>query len=108
VHSIDPHVGYSVDITKSSTFEVAVDVFNVFNFQAVTKVDEDLTTEGALPIRDGSTADVAGCKDPARGACNLRLQSGTPIDPNQVNGNFGNPIAYQEPLTVRFGARLTF
>ncbi|HEY6561312.1 MAG TPA: TonB-dependent receptor, partial [Polyangiaceae bacterium] len=108
VHSIDPHVGYSVDITKSSTFEVAVDVFNVFNFQAVTRVDENFTTENVLPIANGSTGDLAGCKDPTRGACNMTSSAGAPIDSSAVNSNFGNPIAYQEPLTVRFGARLTF
>jgi hypothetical protein len=108
VHSIDPHVGYAVDITKDSTFEIAVDVFNVFNFQAVTRVDEVFTTQGVRPIRDGSRGDIAGCKDPARGDCNLETADGSPLQPDQINANHGNPIAYQEPLTVRFGARLTF
>ena len=108
VHSIDPHVGYAVDITKDSTFEIAVDVFNVFNFQAVTRVDEVFTTQSVLPIRNGSRGDIAGCKDPARGACNMETSDGSTLSPDQVNANHGNPIAYQEPLTVRFGARLTF
>jgi hypothetical protein len=108
VHSIDPHLGYGVDVGKDATFEVTVDVFNVFNFQAITRVDEVYTNDSVAPIVDGSRADLAGCADPARGACNLTASNGSRIEPNSINPNFGNPIAYQDPLTVRFGARLSF
>jgi hypothetical protein len=108
VHSIDPHIGYSVGIGKTSRLEVSADIFNVFNFQAVTRRDETFTFTGDVPsIADGSVADLEGCRT-ATGRCKLTDNSGTRIDPSKLNANFGKPIAYQEPLTVRFGARLTF
>jgi hypothetical protein len=108
VHSIDPHLGYSIDITQRNRFEVTADIFNVFNFQATTRVDETFTVNSVAPIPDGSRADVAGCANPARGACNLRNADGTAVTPGSINPNFGKATRYQEPLTVRFGARMTF
>lgn len=108
--TVDPHVGYALGITEDTTAEFTIDVFNVFNFQAATKVDERYTGSAVAPIRGGSKADLAGCKGGA-GSCNAIHTAnpiGTPIDPSEVNPDFGKPVQYQDPLTVRLGARVTF
>lgn len=108
VVSIDPHFGYAVALAPDKTFEVTVDVFNLFNFQAATAVDETFTNSAVQPIEGGGTGAVAGCRDPNRGTCQLRSPDGAPIDSASVNPNFGQPTEYQPPRTFRFGARLSF
>ena len=106
--SIDPSVRYGIGLTDSTSVEFGVDVFNVFNFQAASQVDERFTEEDVFPIVNGSAADIAGCRS-GQGRCILRRTSdGAQIDPASVNPNFGNPIRYQQPLSVRFGARFNF
>jgi hypothetical protein len=111
--TVDPHVGYALGLTEDTTAEFTVDVFNVFNFQAATKIDERYTLTSVAPIRGGSRSDLAGCKGGA-GACNVTHTNpsqgpvGTPIGAGDVNPNFGRAVQYQDPLTVRLGARVTF
>jgi hypothetical protein len=63
-------------------------------------VDQGYTVQNVLPIPGGTPADLPG---------NLKnAPNGTPFDPGGINPNFKNPSAYQAPLSVRLGARLTF
>ncbi|WP_437734918.1 TonB-dependent receptor [Sorangium sp. So ce1335] len=98
VHDIDAHVGVGVQLAKDSALLVAVDAFNLFNFQGVTAVDERYTAAQVLPISGGTEAGLAG----------LQNADGTAFDPVNKNPNFGNPAAYQAPRTLRISAKVTF
>jgi hypothetical protein len=101
VHNIDGHVGYSFDLAKDSQLILSMDIFNIFNFQETTAIDQRYTSEDvAVACIDGTTDDLPGC---------IQLASGEPFDDAvHKNPNFGNPTQYQTPRTWRFGARVTF
>jgi len=101
VHRIDVRLGYSVQLSKSSTLGVTMDVFNIFNFQAAIARDQRYTNSDVSPCAKGGT--VPTCiKHSAPGDT-------TPFDPTtEVNPNYGKPTAYQAPRQFRFGAKVTF
>jgi hypothetical protein len=101
IHGFDAHVGYQIELRRGSALTISMDVFNLFNFQGATRLDETYTTADVLPIPDGTTADL---KDPKK----LRRANGSPFDPNARNPHFGKPMEYQAPRQLRFGARVTF
>jgi outer membrane receptor protein involved in Fe transport len=121
-HEFDAKVGVSYRLNKDNQIQVTADVFNLFNFQAVTSVDQTLSNADFLPFQ------APAGKDPATAAClsgSAQPQcpsDGTlPIkefDPNtgaivnanssQLNPNFKRPTGYQAPISVRFGVRFTF
>lgn len=88
--SFDLKLGYAVD-----RVELTWEVFNVFNQRGVTAVDEEFTVDRVLPIPNGTAANL-----PA-------LKTTTGATPRR-NPNYGQPTAYQQPLSMRFGARITF
>lgn len=90
----DVHLAYAFTESKDRSIRVSLDIFNLFDFQAVTATDEIYTNSTAVP----TTGSLANLKD----------SSGNPIYRNQVNPNFGKPIQYQSPRTIRFGVRGTF
>jgi hypothetical protein len=100
-HSLDGHIGYGIRLAKDSHLMLAVDVFNVFNFQAAIAMDNRYTIADVLPCTgDGDGPDnIDQC---------VRYVNGAPFNPIDKNPNFGNPTAYQQPRTWRFGARVTF
>ncbi|WP_437677616.1 TonB-dependent receptor [Sorangium sp. So ce131] len=98
VHDIDVHLGVGVQLARDSALLFAVDAFNVFNFQAVTAVDERYTAAQVLPIPGGTKGDLA----------QLQNADGTPFDAVNKNPNFGHPVAYQAPRTFRLSAKVTF
>ena len=57
-----------------------------------------------LPVQDPNTKEWT-C-DPA--TCKLENVDKTPFDGTNVNPNFRNPTAYQEPRQFRFTAKVTF
>jgi hypothetical protein len=100
-HSLDGHIGYGIRLAKDSHLTLAVDVFNVMNFQAAIATDSRYTAADVLPC-DGegnSPENIDQC---------VRYLNGAPFNPSDKNPNFGNPTAYQQPRTWRFGARVTF
>lgn len=101
VHNFDGHIGYAFDLAKDSQLTLSMDVFNLFNFQEVTQIDQRYTNEDvAEPCIDGSKSDLPSC---------IQLASGEAFDDRlHKNPNFGNPTIYQTPRTFRFGARVTF
>lgn len=101
VHNIDAHLGYELRFTRDSALTVALDVFNVFNFQAATRLDQTYTTEDVLPIPDGTEADLDNPN-------NIKRTDGVPFDASAKNPNFGNPTKYQPPREFRIGAKVTF
>src|SRR5262249_26239640 len=43
-HTIDPHLGFGVRLSKDAHLQISMDIFNLFNFQAVTARDPQFTT----------------------------------------------------------------
>jgi hypothetical protein len=98
IHDIDAQVGFGLKLAKDSTIFLSLDVFNIFNFQGVTKIDEIYTLASVLPI-ENKTANELG---------ELKYDDGSAFDPADLNTNFGNPTEYQPPRSFRFGAKVTF
>jgi hypothetical protein len=95
VTQFDLHASYSRKLSETLGFEVYWDVFNVLNQRAVVAVDQEYTYSEVRPIQNGTVADLAG----------LKTLGGMPAE---VNPNYGSPVWYQTPLSMRFGARLSF
>lgn len=95
VSSIDLHLGYGRDLPHKTRVDISFDVFNVANFQEVTAVDNTWTTNTVSPILGGKVANLK----------NLRATDGSAV---VINPNYGQPTAYQAPLNLRLGARVSF
>ncbi len=110
VHGFDTHLGYAVRFTKDVNLTLTMDIFNLFNFQAATAMDQTYTNSDVLPILPDASGNPPTTKDlptkdsPGR----LRNADGTPFDPRAVNPNFGKPTGYQSPRQFRFGMKLSF
>lgn len=106
IHNIDLRVGYSVQLSKTSTASISVDIFNIFNFQGATSRDQTFTTADATPIQnaDGTPATPADINNPSK----LTHPDGTPVTDEERNPNFLKPTGYQDPRQFRFGAKVTF
>ena len=98
----DIHLAYGYQINKTTKLEGFVDIFNLFNAQEETDVDEIYTFDNAVPIVGGDRNDLAHLKtqDPATG-----LETETTALPNK---NFAKLNARQAPTSVRLGFRLIF
>ncbi|EPX64641.1 Trehalose synthase [Cystobacter fuscus DSM 2262] len=111
VHNIDGHLGLSYRLGRDTSLGVTLDVFNLFNFQQVTDVDQVFTFTQVLPIEEGGKpADVASCAEPGNTGCLVRSSAASNplITSADINPNFKRPIAYQAPRSVRLGVRLSF
>ncbi len=53
MHRFDTHLEYGLLLSKGSVLAVYVDVFNLFNFQEITGVNQTYTTSELRPIVDG-------------------------------------------------------
>ena len=95
VTQFDGKLSYRCPLTPKTGIEAFLDVFNLFNQQAVLRVDDDYTFDAAASI-------VGGTKDDLKYAKNAQ---GGPLN---VNPNYGHPTSYQTPIHGRLGLRLTF
>jgi outer membrane receptor protein involved in Fe transport len=126
-HQFNAKAGVSYRINKDNEIQFTADVFNMFNFQAVTAVDQTLTTSDAAPFQTtAADPQAAAClagndlpqcrtevRDPDTGefiGYQLPITSpdGTPLNTSELNPNFKRPTGYQQPISVRFGIRFTF
>ncbi len=109
VHNFDGHVGFNQKLAGDYVLSVSMDVFNIFNFQQYTNVDQSFSFTRVHALEDGSTLkDLEGCKE-AGGECKvIATATGRPISPSDVNPNFGRPTTYQAPRSIRLGAKLSF
>jgi outer membrane receptor protein involved in Fe transport len=98
---VDLQLGYRFNIDKDKTVQATVDIFNLFNFQAVTLKDNRYTASDVLPV-------VGGTLNPDGTISGLKNTDGTDFNPDERNPNFGRPTAYQAPRVFRFGLRTTF
>ncbi len=98
----DVHFAYGYQINKTTKLEGFIDIFNLFNAQEETDVDEIYTFDNAVPIVGGDRTDLPHLKtqDPATG-----LETETTALPNK---NFAKLNARQAPTSVRLGFRLVF
>ena len=98
----DVHFSYGYMLSKMTKLEGFVRVFNLFNEQEETDVDEIYTFDNAVPIVGGDVNDLRHVKtqDPATG-----LETATTAEPNK---NFGKLSSRQAPLSVQLGFRVTF
>jgi hypothetical protein len=95
VTQTDLHVGYEHMVTDKERLGVFVDVINLFNQREVINVDDNYTYAAVKPLED----------DAARKQFKVETVDGSPLI---VNSNYGQPTAFQAPLYLRVGARLTF
>jgi len=98
VHRFDLHLGAGAQFNKDTKLVFTVDIFNLFNFDAVTGTDENYTFASVLPIKDGTTKDIK----------NVQKADGMTLDAAEVNPNFGKPTSYQAPRQFRLGLKGTF
>jgi outer membrane receptor protein involved in Fe transport len=97
---LDTHLSYGYQLNKTTRLEGFVDIFNLFNSQTETDVDEIYTVQASLPVVGGDANDLLHAK---------RTQSRRQT--NQVvvkNLNYGKLNSHQSPLTGQLGFRLTF
>jgi hypothetical protein len=105
----------------------------MFNFQAVTAVDNTITSGEALPFQTNAAdpqaaACLSGNNLPHCGTQSLdengdprfdadgkpiydlpiQASAGVPLTTADLNPNFKRPTAYQAPISVRFGIRFSF
>ncbi|TMQ08665.1 MAG: TonB-dependent receptor [Deltaproteobacteria bacterium] len=98
---VDTHISYGYQISRTTRLEGFVDIFNLFNSQDETDVDERYTNQVSLPIVGGDANDLLHAKRTA-----ARRQTSNIVTPNL---NYGKLNARQSPLmTGQLGFRLTF
>jgi outer membrane receptor protein involved in Fe transport len=98
----DIHLAFAHATSKSSALEVFVDVFNLFNAQVETSVDQRYTRDTANQVVDGSLEDLDHVK---------HLDPLTGIEENRTierNPNFANTTERQRPRTIQLGVRWLF
>src|SRR6185503_14939446 len=100
----DLALGYRFQIDKDKSVQATIDIFNLFNFQAASLVDQRYTASDVLPVTTGARPDAGGnIPGVVHGG-----GSTDPFLPGERNPNFGRPLAYQAPRVFRFGLRTTF
>ena len=112
VHRVDLRMGYTFFRTKNQTFAVTADIFNIFNFQAITATTERYTLRSVQAITDPAQQAnpyVNGNPKVINPAYLIPTdQQGDFGAPGDRNNAYGAPASYQDPITVRFGVKTTF
>ncbi|MBE2249143.1 MAG: TonB-dependent receptor [Myxococcus sp.] len=114
-HHLNVRGGVAWRVSKEQTLQVTLDVFNLLNLQEATEVSQRLSTAQVLPatVPDGKTASEAACLSGNSPVCQSVLQkqvngAAVPVTTADLNGNFKQPTAFQAPLSVKLGLRLSF
>ncbi len=97
---LDTHVSYGRQLNKTTRLEGFIDIFNLFNAQTETNVDEIYSLQASLPIVGGDANDLLHAK-------RTRLRRQLP-DVITRSLNYGKLNTHQAPLTGQVGFRLTF
>jgi hypothetical protein len=101
VHTFDPHVQVNYRVAREKVVSLTLEIFNLFNFQEVTRVNEHYTYASVFPLE---TAVAPGALTPDM----IRTTSGGSLTDDQVAREFRKPIQYQAPRQVRLGLRYAF
>jgi outer membrane receptor protein involved in Fe transport len=97
----DTHLAYGRALSDGMKLEAFVDIFNIFNQQPETEVEEEYTLDAVNPIIGGDSEDLRHAKSFGGDAL---PSNASPT----VNPNFKNTTTRQLPLSARFGLRLIF
>jgi outer membrane receptor protein involved in Fe transport len=97
---LDTHFSYGYQLNRTTRLEGFIDIFNLFNAQAETDVDEIYTINAALPIVGGDVEDLAHAKSTVS-----RRQTASVVTKNL---NYGKLSSHQAPFAGQLGFRLTF
>ncbi|MDY7229230.1 TonB-dependent receptor [Hyalangium rubrum] len=108
VNIIDSNIGVNYRIAKNQVVSITMDVFNLFNFQTATLVDQSYTYESIYPLVGGRPSDLPGKVQINTGDIEEDTAAPIYLDEDDVNPNFGKPTQYQAPRQFRFGVRYTF
>lgn len=108
VHGVDLKLVYGRNLSRGMKLEVFGDVFNVYNRQEQTDVDEIYTDSSVLnnyanPVIGGEYQDLVWLKALDENG----KEPATPV-PVVRNKNFGRTTGRGAPLSVRLGLRLSF
>ncbi|MCY1076518.1 TonB-dependent receptor [Archangium lansingense] len=101
VHAIDPSLRVNYRLGSDHLVSLTLEAFNVFDFQAVTRVNENYTYLAVLPLE---TKVEAGQLTPDM----VQRTNGEPLTASGINQDFKKPLQYQAPRQVRLGLRYTF
>lgn len=93
----DIAVKYGYVVRPESVFTVGLDIYNLFNTQNVSSVDERYTDDNVKPISGGQASDLANLHP--NEAPNAKVTK---------NPNFGQATSYTAPLAARILVRWTF
>jgi hypothetical protein len=96
-YGADLNLAYRYNIDKDKSIAFTVDIFNLFNFQETTRVDENYTSTNAVGRQNGTLRDARTQDAPSR-----------PLNTGDLNPNFKTALGFQEPRVFRFGLRSTF
>ncbi|MBX3161099.1 MAG: TonB-dependent receptor [Deltaproteobacteria bacterium] len=99
---LDAHFSYGYRLSKTTTLEGFVRIFNLINSQDELNVDEIYTFDNSVPIVGGDPSDLAHLKGSDGSGS---LDGRRTVTPNK---NFGNVNSQQAPRNVQLGFRLTF
>jgi hypothetical protein len=101
---LDLHIAYRHSFASGRRAEVYTDIFNLFDTQSVSSVDNSYAAPiaSAQPISGGNYSDLIWIKATSFGTGEETR------DPLQRNTTFHQPTAYYPPLSARLGFRLTF
>jgi outer membrane receptor protein involved in Fe transport len=101
VHSIDVNGAVTLRFSSAIALTLSVNVFNLFNFQQVTAVDNVYSWDvGVLPVPNGNPATDRGKI--------VNDIDGQRLKAEEVNKNFLRPVDYQPVRQIRFQARMSF
>jgi outer membrane receptor protein involved in Fe transport len=106
VNNIDSNVGVNYRVGKTNVVSLTLDVFNVFNFQGITGVDQNFTFASVLPVEGGVKA--GDLKPEMITKINDDTGAEEEFTADDINKNFKKPTAYQAPRQIRVGLKYTF
>ncbi len=113
-HNVNLRAGVTWRISKDHALQFSVDVFNLLNLQEATEVSQELSTRVIVPANaaPGKEAEAA-CLAQNNPSCVSVLKksvNGTlsPVTTADLNSNFKQATAYQQPLSVRLGLKFSF
>jgi TonB dependent receptor len=101
-------VGVNYRIGKDQVVSFTLDVFNLFNFQTTTRVDESYTFQNVYPLVGGKASDIPGSVLISTGDKEADAADPHYLTEDDINPNFKQPNQYQSPRQFRVGLRYTF
>jgi hypothetical protein len=95
-YSADLKLAYGFNFDHGRALSLTMDIFNLFNFQAIAARDQRYTASSVAPVTKGGLGELTNA-------------DGTAFDASsQRNPNFGKATAFQAPRVFRFGLRASF